>query len=117
MLSIAGMAGAQTAFESYMKRVPPLPADTCNISKASLAVFEQQVGALRAELDKDMESRNRELTAYMEKNKGTMQSNTINQMQQQYGISDEDINKMKNANKIPCNILDITPPLILFLLN
>lgn len=100
IVSISGMANAQTAFESYMKRVPSLPADTCNISKASLEAFEQQIGSLRAELDKDLETRNRELNAYMEKNKGTMQNNTINQMQQQYGISDEDISKMKNAKSM-----------------
>ncbi len=96
-LSIGLMASAQTTFESYMKRLPALPHDTCNIPRADLASFEQQVGVLRNELDKEIENRQRNLNDYMEKNKSAMQNNSINQMQQQYGISDEDINKMKNA--------------------
>jgi hypothetical protein len=100
VLSIGLMTSAQSTFESYMKRVPSLPRDTCNISKADMDSFEQQVTVLLNELSNEIQNRNRNLNDYMEKNKSTMQNNSINQMQQQYGISDEDINKMKNGKSM-----------------
>jgi hypothetical protein len=39
-LSIGIMTPAQTVFESYMKRLPELPKDTCNISKADMESTE-----------------------------------------------------------------------------
>jgi hypothetical protein len=100
VISFTLVADAQGIFESYMKRIPALPRDTCNISKAVSESWEQQVSSLRNELDKDIEDRNRDLNSYMEKNKETMQNNSIRQMQQQTGVSNEDVSKMKNAKNM-----------------
>jgi hypothetical protein len=54
-LSIGLAASAQTVFESYMKRVPALPKDSCNISKANAENFVQQVADLLDELTNDIE--------------------------------------------------------------
>jgi chemotaxis protein histidine kinase CheA len=97
VLSIASMTSAQTIFDSYMKRVPALPKDSCNISKANADSFVEQVSALIDELTNEIEERNRSADDYAEANRGNMEENAMNQVQQQYGISDEDINKMKNS--------------------
>ena len=97
VLSIASMTSAQTIFDSYMKRVPALPKDSCNISKANADSFVEQVSALIDELTNEIEERNRSADDYAEAHRGNMEENAMNQVQQQYGISDEDINKMKNS--------------------
>lgn len=94
------MASAQTAFESYMKRVPALPRDSCNISRANAESFAQQVSALTEELTNDIEERNRKSNEYAEENRGAMEDNAMKQVQQQYGMSEEDINKMKNSKNM-----------------
>jgi hypothetical protein len=99
-LSIGLMASAQTAFESYMKRVPALPRDSCNISRANAESFAQQVSALTEELTNDIEERNRKSNEYAEENRGAMEDNAIKQVQQQYGMSEEDINKMKDSKNM-----------------
>ena len=99
-LSIGLITSAQTVFDSYMKRVPALPRDSCNISKANAESFVQQVSALIEELSNDMDERNRKSDEYADKNRGTMENNAIKQVQQQYGMSDEDINKLKNSKNM-----------------
>ena len=96
-MSIVSMTSAQTIFDSYMKRVPPLPRDSCNISKANADSFVQQVSALIEELSNDIEERNRSADDYADAHRGDMEENAMNQMQQKYGMSDENINKMKNS--------------------
>lgn len=99
-LSIGLMASAQTTFESYMKRVPALPEDSCNISKASAEDFVQQVSDLLDELINDIEERERRSDDYAEENQGDMEANAMKMMQQKYGMSDEDLNKMKNGKEM-----------------
>jgi hypothetical protein len=99
-LSIGLMASAQTTFESYMKRVPALPRDSCNISKIAAEDFVQQVSALYDEITNDIEERNRKSEEYAEKNSDVMKDNVVQQMQQQYGISDEDVSKMKDGKNM-----------------
>jgi len=100
ILCVAGTIYSQSATEAYMKRIPALPRDTCNISRAAAGSWEQQISLLANELDKDIESRKRNMDDYMEKNRETMQNNIINQMQQQTGLSNEDIEKMKNSKNM-----------------
>jgi hypothetical protein len=96
-LSIGLMALAQTSFDSYMKRVPALPKDSCNISMAVKESFFQKCSALNEELTNDIEERSRKSEEYAEANRGSMEANAMKQVQQQYGMSEEEINKMKNS--------------------
>lgn len=97
VLGLTIMASAQTAFDSYMKRVPSLPKDSCNISKADMESFVQQVSALMDEVSNDIEERDRTADDYAESKRGTMEANAMNKVKQQYGMSEEDINKLKNS--------------------
>lgn len=100
VLCIASIASSQTVFDSYMKRVPALPRDSCNISKTNAESFVQQVSVLTEELTNDIEERNRKSNEYAEENRGAMEDNAMKQVQQQYGMSEEDINKMKNSKNM-----------------
>jgi|APMed6443717190_1056831.scaffolds.fasta_scaffold04645_2 hypothetical protein len=96
-LSIGLSISAQSLFESYMKRVPELPKDSCNISRAEMESFVERCSALKDELSEVIEERTRLAEEYAESNRGTMEDNAVRQIQKQYGISDEDINKMKSS--------------------
>lgn len=94
------MASAQTTFESYMKRVPVLPKDSCNITKAGVESFVQQCSILSEELSNYIEEIRRKSDEYAEANRGTMENNAMKQVQQQYGMSEEDMNKLKNSKNM-----------------
>jgi hypothetical protein len=94
------LLSAQSTFESYLKRTPALPHDSCNISKNEAENFKQQVTAIIAELDNDIENRNRAISQYSDDNEELMKNNVVNQMQQQYNMSDEDVAKMKEGDKL-----------------
>lgn len=96
-LSIGLSISAQSLFESYIKRVPELPKDSCNISRAEMESFVERCSALKDELSEVIEERTRLAEEYAESNRGTMEDNAVRQIQKQYGISDEDINKMKSS--------------------
>jgi hypothetical protein len=99
-LSIGLMASAQTTFESYMKRVPALPRDSCNITKAGVESFVEQCSILGEELSNYMEEIKIKSDEYADENRGKMEANATKQIQQQYGMSEEDINKLKNSKNM-----------------
>lgn len=94
--SLFTIAGAQSAIESYLKRVPVLPRDSCNIKLSDKESFVQQVNLLLDELDKDIEARNEKDDNYVNNNESAMKNNAFRQMQQ-YGVSNEDIEKIKSG--------------------
>jgi len=59
--------------------------------------FVERCSALKDELSEVIEERTRLAEEYAESNRGTMEDNAVRQIQKQYGISDEDINKMKSS--------------------
>jgi hypothetical protein len=99
-LLFAILTDAQTAFESYFRRVPALPRDSCNISKQARDAFVEKVNSLIDELSDDIDARNIKADEYAESNRGNMEANAIKNLQQQYNISDEDINKMKSSKEM-----------------
>jgi len=92
---IAG--AAQTLTQNYMQQLPALPRDSCNISRNSAEAFESRVDALKEKLDQEIESIKEAVDTHMESNAGKAQENMMKQMSQMYGISNEDMDKMKNA--------------------
>jgi hypothetical protein len=97
LLSVALFADAQTSFDTYFRKVPALPRDSCNISKQAKEAFEESIRTLIDELSADIDSRNQNADTYADNNRGAMEANAIKNLQQQYNISDEDINKMKSS--------------------
>jgi len=100
VLSIASIASAQTVFDSYMKRVPALPPDSCNITKAGMESFVQQCSMLREELGNYIKEIGRKSEEHADANRETVENNAVKQVQQQYGMSEEDINKLKNSKNL-----------------
>jgi hypothetical protein len=95
-----GMAFAQTSPEAYLKKIPALSKDTCNATKEAVGEFKDQVGALNSLLADDISARKEKLDAAMENSEDAFREGAAKQMAQQYGISQEDMEKMKNGKNL-----------------
>lgn len=91
---------AQTRTQEYMKKIPALPKDSCNVTRASAENFTAQVAALRDQLVSEIEQIRESVDSHMESNADVAQENVMKQMSQMYGMSQADLEKMKNAKNM-----------------
>ncbi len=99
-LAITVMTFAQSRMADYMMKIPALPRDSCNISKTDADNFNQKVSFLIDEVSNDIQERGRKAKEYTEKNRGTMENTAVKQLQEQYNMSDKNINKLKNSKNM-----------------
>lgn len=88
---------AQTITEKYMKLIPALPLDTCNISKVKADNFKQKVVYLSNQIEMEVEQLNNTVDQKSEENEEIAKANAMKQMSQQYGLSPEEMAKMQNG--------------------
>jgi len=96
ILSI-NLAQAQPLTEKYLKKIPDLPKDSCNISKEAADHFQQKVLALIDEIKNEIDK-----LKEAEKNQGTeneevAKEHAMQQMSQQYGLSQEQMKQMRSG--------------------
>lgn len=92
--------GAQKIGNGYLMKIPALPADSCNVSRAGAEAFTQEVSSLEAQLKNEIDTLNRVVNQHMKSNEASAQERAVNQMSQQYGMSQADIEKMKNSKNM-----------------
>lgn len=93
-------AGGQKISNGYMMKLPALPADSCNVTGAGVEKFTQQVGSLEAQLKSEIDLLNKTVDEHMKSNQGSAQEAAMKQMSQQYGLSQADLEKMKNSKNM-----------------
>lgn len=93
-------AGAQNISNGYLMKIPALPADSCNVTRAGVERFTQQVSALAGQLKDEIDTLNRTVNRHIKANEGSAQERAMKQMSQQYGMSQSDIEKMKNSKNM-----------------
>ncbi len=91
---------AQTRTQEYMKKIPAIPKDSCNASRATVDNFVAGVKALRDQLISEIEGIREVVDSHMESNADVTKDKMMKQMSQMYGISQEDMDKMKNAKNM-----------------
>ncbi len=91
---------AQTRTQEYMKKIPALPKDSCNITRASAEDFIARVAVLRDQMVSEIEQLKESIDSHMEANAPTAEENAMKQMSQMYGMSQADLEKMKNAKNM-----------------
>jgi hypothetical protein len=99
-IAVAVIASAQSGTADYMKKIPALPRDSCDVTKANAENFTAQVNTLLSQIESDLEMLNKKVNDKMKNNTATAQENAMNQMSQQYGISQADLEKMKNSKNM-----------------
>lgn len=91
---------AQTRAQEYIKKIPATPNDSCNASRATVQNYVAGVKALRDQLINEIEGIREAVDSHMESNADVTKDKMMKQMSQMYGISQEDMDKMKNAKNM-----------------
>lgn len=97
---IVSTGAAQTRTQEYMKKIPALPKDSCNITRTSAENFINQVALLRDQLVSEIEQIRESVDSHMEANTATAEATAMKQMAQMYGMSQADLEKIKNAKNM-----------------
>lgn len=84
---------AQTTAEEYLSQLPAAPKNVCSMTGEQKTAFLDWVGLTLDKLEKDIANRRDMAEAIMDSRKEEMQAGSM----QQAGLSEEDIEKMKNA--------------------
>lgn len=102
LLILAGICNtySQLTPEAYIRKIPILPGDTCNTLKINVQNFTSQVNSLNEQVLDDTRMRIKQANANAKTNEAAMKEGAMKQMSQQYGISEEDMNKMRNAKNL-----------------
>jgi|WetSurMetagenome_2_1015567.scaffolds.fasta_scaffold04185_5 hypothetical protein len=101
-VTLTVMASAQTKTNEYLKKIPAIPKDSCNVTKANAEAFESQVGDLIEQLNADIDKLTELQEKTMEDNQATAEKTMMNKVSQQTGLSQADLEKLKNKK-------DMTP--------
>jgi hypothetical protein len=99
-VGFAMTAAAQTRTQYYMKKIPALPGDSCNATRAFAENYVNQVVSIKDELSGEIDQIKERVDSHMESNASAAQDHIMNQMSQMYGVSGADMEKMKNADKM-----------------
>jgi len=91
---------AQNTPESYLKRIPALPKDSCSATLESNQMYTEKVQSLIDEIQSDIEARSEKVNATAEANKDVAEANAMSQVSQMTGISQADLNKLKNSKNM-----------------
>lgn len=92
-----GMVHAQTITENYLRKVPVLPKDSCNITRIAMEEFQQNVAVLISEIENEIESLNQAVNNQGPANEEAAKAAAMKQMSQQYGLSPEQMAQMKSG--------------------
>lgn len=93
-----GLLGyAQTSSEDFLKRIPDLPKDSCNVTKSAMESFTQKVSILADEIENEINILNEKANAKSPANEAAAKDAAMQKMSQQYGLSQEEISKMKSG--------------------
>jgi len=97
-LTVTISAGAQKISNGYLMKIPALPVDSCNVTRENAEAFILKISILEAQLKNEIDTLNQTVDQYMKSNAGAAQERAVQQMSQQYGLSQADIEKLKNKN-------------------
>jgi hypothetical protein len=99
-MGIGSLSLAQTRTADYLKKLPVLPKDSCNITRAAAEDFEAAVAGLEKQLQEELDAIKEMVDTHMEANEENARDNAMSQMSQMYGISKADLEKMKNSKNM-----------------
>jgi len=88
---------AQTMTEQYLKKIPALPKDTCNITKSNMETWKEMLSVLIDDIDNQINDLNQYVENKMENSEESAKQNMMQQMSQQYGLTPEQMQKMQSG--------------------
>lgn len=94
---LVNLIHAQSLTSGFLNKIPALPKESCNISKTDVEAFQQQVSALDTEIKNQIRVLRQLENAQGKNAEKQAKQNAMQQMSEQYGLSQEEMNKMKNG--------------------
>lgn len=88
---------AQNLTDNYLNKIPPIPKESCDISKAEVETFQEQIGVLDTEIKNQIRLLRQQENAQVKNSEARSKQNAMQQMSQQYGLSQEEMNKMQSG--------------------
>jgi ribonuclease HII len=96
-----GFSGkTQSTPEDFLKKAPALPKDSCGISREAMESFKQNVAGLIEEVESEISLLENKIEAGGTSNEDRAKETALKQMAQQYGMSEEDIAKVKDSKNL-----------------
>lgn len=97
LFGLCGFTNAQTQTEAFLKKIPALPKDTCNITKSNVEDFTLMVSTVIEEIETQIDALENVADEKMEGSEEIAKANAMKQMSQQYGLSPEQMQKMQSG--------------------
>lgn len=91
------VASAQMKSEEYIKKIPAIPKDSCGITRAAAESFTQNVKNLLEQIGNEIDALNEKANEKIRGTEEGAKEAAMQQMSQQYGLSPEDMAKMKSG--------------------
>ena len=91
---------AQSTVEAFISKASDIALKQCNVTRQEVSNFSQEISILTEELDKKMEKLSEEARAYEEKNEKILEKNADKKVTEEYGISKENMAKLKGNEKM-----------------
>ncbi len=86
---------SQTLSGNYLKKIPVLPKDSCNITRVNMEKFAQDVSDIMSQLESEIGTLNNAVDQQNPANEEAAKETAMKQMSQQYGLSAEQMKQMQ----------------------
>jgi hypothetical protein len=91
---------AQSTVEAFMSKASDIQLNQCNVTRPEVAKFHESISTLKGEIDEKLEKLNDEAQADADQNEDTAKRNAEKKLTEEYGISKENMDKLKNKEKL-----------------
>lgn len=97
LISLFNITYAQSLTSGYLNKIPAMPKESCNISKTDVETFQEQVSVLDNEVKNQIRLLRQLENAKGKNTEAQAKQNAMQQMGQQYGLSQDELNKMQSG--------------------
>ena len=100
MLTTGLMLNAQSTVEAFISKASDIPLNQCNVTRQEVAKFHESISTLKEEIDEKLEKLNEQAQADADQNEAIAKRNAEKKLTEEYGVSKENMDKLKNKEKL-----------------
>jgi DNA polymerase III gamma/tau subunit len=94
---LINLTQAQSSTSGFLNKIPAIPKESCQISKTDVETFQKQVNSLDNEIKTQIRLLRQKENAQAKNSEAQAKQTAMQQMGQQYGLSQEEMNKMQSG--------------------
>jgi len=100
MLTTGLMLNAQSTVEAFISKASDIPLNQCRVTRQEVTKFHESISTLKEEIDEKLEKLNDEAQADADQNEAIAKRNAEKKLTEEYGVSKENMDKLKNKEKL-----------------